>query len=69
MIFQGLTPRSLHPKNDERVTCEDNGWHLTFPSNHWSTIDTCKDFVNNILLNYRISQIELLGFSTHQDMI
>ena len=30
VIFQGLTPRSLPPKNNERVTCEDNGWHLTF---------------------------------------
>ena len=69
MIFQGLTPRSLPPKNDGRVACEDNGWHLTFSSNHWSTLDTCKDFVNNILLNYRISQIELLGLSTHQDLI
>lgn len=69
VIFQCLTPRSFPPKNDERVVCEDNGWHLTFPSNHWSTIDTCKNFVNNILLNYRISQMELLGLSTHQDMI
>jgi hypothetical protein len=69
VIFQGLTPRSLPPKNDERVACEDNGWHLTFSSNHWSTLNTCKDFVNNILLNYRMSQIDRLGLSADQYMI
>jgi hypothetical protein len=69
VIFQGLTLRSLPPKNDERVACEDNGWHLTFSSNHWSTLNTCKDFVNNILLNYRMSQIDRLGLSADQNMI
>jgi hypothetical protein len=37
--------------------------------NHWSTLITCKDFMNNILLYYKISQIDLLGLSTHQNMI
>ena len=69
VIFQGLTPIFLPPKISERLACEDNGWHLTFSLNHWSTVNTCNDFMNNILLHYRISQIDLLGQSTYQDMI
>ena len=34
VIFQGLTPRSLPPKNDKRIACENNGWHLIFFINH-----------------------------------
>jgi hypothetical protein len=29
VIFQGLILGSLPPKNDERVACEANSWHLT----------------------------------------
>lgn len=69
MIFQCLTARSIPSKNDEYVACEGDGWHLTFSSHHWSTQNTCKDFVNNILLNHKILQIDLLGLPTHQNMI
>jgi hypothetical protein len=42
VIFHGLTIRSLPPLNDGKHACLDSGWNLTFGSNHWSTIDTCK---------------------------
>jgi hypothetical protein len=61
VIFQGITPRILPPINDGRLSCENVGWHLTFSSNHWSTLQTCKEFVEKILSSYRTSQVEELG--------
>jgi hypothetical protein len=69
VIFQGLTSRSLPPLNDGRIACEESGWHVTFTSNHWSSLDTCKDFVDKILSSYRKAQIEELGLPNHQEMI
>jgi hypothetical protein len=69
VIFQGLTSRSLPPLNDGRIACEESSWHVTFTSNHWSTLDTCKEFVDKILSSYRKEQIEELGLSDHQEMI
>jgi hypothetical protein len=69
VIFQGLISRTLPPMNQGRQTCEDVGWHLTFGSNHWSNLDTCKAFVVKILTPYRILQIEELGLSQDQEMV
>jgi hypothetical protein len=69
VIFQGLTSRSLPPLNDGRIACEESGWHVTFTSNHWSTLDTCKEFVDKILSSYRKEQIEELGLPIYQEMI
>jgi hypothetical protein len=52
VIFQGLTLRTLPPMNEVCHSCDEVGWQLTFSSNHWSTIDTCKDFVDKILSSY-----------------
>jgi hypothetical protein len=49
VIFQSLTKRSLPPLNDGKCICLDSGWNLTLNHNHWSTIDTCKEFVDTIL--------------------
>jgi hypothetical protein len=45
------------------------GWHVTFTSNHWSTLDTCKAFVDKILSSYEKAQIIELGLPDHQEMI
>jgi hypothetical protein len=42
---------------------------LTFSGNHWSNMDTCKDFVNTIFSKYRELQIDLLCLPSNQDMI
>ena len=49
--------------------CIDNGWHLTFSSNHWSTMETCKDFVSNVLTSYISFQVNQMGLPKDQDMI
>ena len=69
VIFQGFTPWSLPPLNDGRHECINNGWHLTFSSNHWSTMETCKDFVSNVLTSYRSFQVNQMGLPKDQDMI
>jgi hypothetical protein len=63
VIFIGTTNRTLPPLNSGRRECEAEGWHLTFSSNHWSTLTTCQQFVVNILQPYRQQQIERLGLS------
>jgi hypothetical protein len=63
VIFTGTTSRTLPPSNSGRRECEAAGWHLTFSSNHWSTLTTCQQFVVNILQPYRQQQIERLGLS------
>jgi hypothetical protein len=69
VIFQGLTPRTLPPMNEGCHSCEAVGWNLTYSSNHWSTLQTCKEFVDKILSSYRIAQIEKLNLPTNQEMI
>jgi hypothetical protein len=69
VIFQGLTPKTLPPMNEGRHSCEATGWNLSYSSNHWSTLQTCKEFVDKILSSYRIAQIEELNLPTNQEMI
>ena len=64
-----MIPRSLPPLNDGRRECIDNGWHLTFSSNHWSTIETCKDFVTNGLSSYKSFQVNQMDLPKDKDMI
>jgi hypothetical protein len=65
VLLQGVCP----PMNDGRLSCEDVGWHLTFSSNHWSTLETCKDFMDKILSLYRVSKINDLGLEEDQEMV
>lgn len=67
--LQGFTPIFIPRMNNECIAYKDDGWHLIFKLNHWPTMYTCKNFVNNILLNYCTPHINLLGFLTHQYMI
>jgi hypothetical protein len=69
VIFQGLTSCSLPPLNDGRHDCNNVGWHLTQSSNHWSTLDTCKEFVQTILVTYRALQIDLFNLPNDLTMI
>ena len=54
-IFQGITNRSLPKLEGGRYDCEHARWNLTFSHNHWSTLDTCKEFVEKILVPYKDS--------------
>ena len=40
-----------------------------FSHNHWSALDTCKKFVEKILVPYKDSQVKLLNLPAMQEMI
>jgi hypothetical protein len=44
--------------NEGQYLCEVVRWHFIFSSNHWSTLDPFKDFVENTLSTYRKTQIK-----------
>ena len=69
VIFGGKSIRSLPPLNQGRKLCEDAGWHITNTENHWSNLETCKEFVEKILEPYRIKQVELLGLDKNTPLI
>jgi hypothetical protein len=69
VVFTGTTFKSLHKFNDGRRICEELGWDLTTSHNHWSTLQTCKDFVEKVLQVYRIAQVQTLGLSKDQQLI
>ena len=60
VIFSIKLNRSLPPLNEERRLFEDVGWHITDTENHWSSLATCKEFVEKILDPYKIKQVDIL---------
>jgi hypothetical protein len=44
-------------------------WDSTFSENHWSTLETTKQFVHKILLSYLHTQICHLGLQESQKMV
>jgi hypothetical protein len=69
VVFTGTTFKSLPKMNDGRQTCEALGWDLTTSHNHWSTLQTCKDFVEKILQVYRVAQAKTLDLPHDQPLI
>ena len=60
VVFIGRTFRSLYVSNERRQFCKGLGWDLITSSNHWSTLQTCKDFAEKILQPYKIAQTRTL---------
>ena len=48
LIFQGKTNRVV-PKGEASERLQNSGHHLTSTINHWSSMQTCKDFVVRVL--------------------
>jgi len=69
IVFIGSTPRTLPPNSKRKTNCINDGWDLTFCENHWSSLETTKQFVQKILLPYLQSQIQLLGLKKEQKMV
>jgi hypothetical protein len=42
IVFQGTTNQSFPPMNKGRITWSSFGFHFTYNSNHWSTLETTK---------------------------
>ena len=69
VIFQGATTKSLPKQLAGRAECEQSGWNITYSHNHWSTLDTSKEFVSKILKPYLLEQIQLNSLPLDQEMI
>ncbi len=57
VVFTSTTHRCLPPSNEGKQKCINSGWDFTFNENHWSTLETTKDFVRKVLLAYLHKQI------------
>ena len=42
LIFIGTTNRCLPKYIVAKIKCLEEGWHLTFSTDHWSTLETSK---------------------------
>jgi hypothetical protein len=51
-MFIGIIHPCLPPSNEVKNKCMNSSWDLTFNENHWSTLETTKQFVHKILLPY-----------------
>jgi hypothetical protein len=56
LIFQGTTPRCLPPVTANSLTA---GVHCTYTQNHWSSLETMKQWMLKVLLPYAERQIKL----------
>ncbi len=52
VVFTSTTHRCLPPSNEGKIKCINIGWDFTLSENHWSTLETMKDFVCKVLLAY-----------------
>jgi hypothetical protein len=68
-MFTSTTHQCLPLSNDIKDKCKNSGWDLTFSENHWSTLETMKQFVHKILLRYLHIQICHLGLQESQKMV
>jgi hypothetical protein len=68
-MFTSTTHQCLPLSNDIKDKCKNSSWDLTFSENHWSTLETMKQFVHKILLRYLHIQICHLGLQESQKMV
>lgn len=64
LVFTGLTQRSLPPRNNGRIACEEAGWQLTC-----TNLSTCQEFVEKILQPYREKQVDMLNLAKDSKLI
>ncbi len=52
IVFTSSTLKTLPPNSNGKTSCINNGWDLIFIENHWSSLETTKQFVKKIILPY-----------------
>jgi hypothetical protein len=50
IVFIGITSRTFPPNNQRKRKCIKDGWDFIFSENHWSSLETTKQFITNIFL-------------------
>ncbi len=69
IIFTRSTMR-CHPQNNLRkASCLGARFHLTYFANRWSTLKTCQQFVERILIPYHKNEVHELNLPQNQKMV
>jgi DDE superfamily endonuclease len=68
LIFGGKT-KQVVPSGEAAELMQRTGHHLTNTANHWSTLETCKDFVLKILKPWWLMQKLSLRLLEHVKMV
>ena len=69
LIFIDKTNWCLPKYIEPKVRYREEGWHLTFSTNHWSTLETSKQFVEKVLHPYLASMINLHNLPKYQKLV
>ncbi len=69
VVFTHTTHRCLPPSNEGKLKCINSSWDFTFSENHWSMVQTTKDFVHKVLLAYLHKQIQQLDLQANQKLV
>jgi hypothetical protein len=51
-MFIGIIHCCLPASNEGKDKCMNSNWDLAFSENHWSTLETTRQFIHKILLPY-----------------
>lgn len=69
VIFQGTTTKPWPKLQGGRKECELSEWNIFYSHNHWSPLQTCKEFVDRILRPYLDAQMQQMALPANQEMI
>jgi hypothetical protein len=69
IIYLESTMRCLLPNTTGKVSCLIASFHLMYSINHWSTLETCQQSLERILIPYMKSQMHELNLLENQKMI
>jgi hypothetical protein len=69
IIFIGSTTRCLPQNGLGKASCLGARFHLTYFVNHWSTLKTCQQFVERILIPYHKNEVHELNLPQNQKMV
>jgi hypothetical protein len=67
--FIGSTIRYLPQNGLRKASCLGTRFHLTYFTNHWSTLETCQQFVEKILIPYHKNKVQEMNLPQNQKMI
>ena len=69
LIFTGTTVWCLLKFTEEKTRCIHERWHLTYSANHWSILETSKQFVGKVLHPFLTSMINLHNLPKNQRLV
>ncbi len=69
IIFIRSTITCLPPRTTKKVSFLTSSFHHMYFTDHWSTLETCQQFVERILIPYMNNQLQELSLPKNQKII